>query len=129
MKKTIVVLDTDKKQCRELCSVLGERHFQAISMHSLESMEKYVQDGVCKAVIMDINTVTVDNKIIKELTKKYPRTFLFCLSKDRFHPHLEEALRGHIFACISKPIDPEELFDCLRVIEKNDAKTANPPRI
>ena len=119
MKKKIAVIDTDEKQCRELCDILQERQYRAIPMHSLEGMESYVHDSSFEAVIVDINTVPVDNQAIKGLTKKYPHSFLFFLSKDRFHPHLEEALRDHIFACINKPIDLKELFYYLRAIERD----------
>jgi len=90
-------------------------------MHSLARMESYVHNNTFEAVIIDINTAPVDNQIIKELITKNPNSFLFFLSKDRFHPHLRESLGSHVFACISKPIDLEEIFYCLNVIEKIDA--------
>ena len=46
-----------------------------------------------------------------------------------FHPYLEKALGNHVVACINKPIDLDELFYWLRVIEKSDAKTDNPSKI
>ena len=117
----IAVIDNDEKQCRELCYILEERKYRAIPMPSLEIMEGYVHDNTFEAVIIDINTVPVDDQIIKELKTKNPNSFLFFLSKDRFHPHLRESLSSHVFACISKPIDLEEFFYCLNVIDKIDA--------
>jgi DNA-binding response OmpR family regulator len=117
----IAVIDTDEKQCRELCLILEERQYRAIPMHSLARMESYVHDNTFEAVIIDINTVPVDDQIIKELKIKNPNSFLFFLSKDRFHPHLRESLGSHVFACISRPIDLEEFFYCLDVIDKIDA--------
>jgi len=88
MKKIIPVLDTDKKQCRELCDILEERQYRDIPMHYLERMESDVHDNSYEAVIMDIDTVPVNNQIIKRLKKKNPNSFLFFLSKERCHPHL-----------------------------------------
>jgi hypothetical protein len=70
---------------------------------------------------MDIDTVQIDNWAIRKLTVKYPKVYFLCLSSDRFHPHLKEALCNHIYACINKPVDPEELFFWLRSIYKNDS--------
>ena len=90
-------------------------------MHSLAGIESYVHDNTFEAVIIDINTVRVDDRIIKGIKTKNFNSFLFFLSKDRFHPHLRESLSSHVFACISRSIDLEEFFYCLNVIDKIEA--------
>jgi DNA-binding NtrC family response regulator len=116
MEKSVVVLDADKEQCLKLCAMLDEWEYRATPMHSLSHLEGYMQSETCSVVIMDIDTVPVDNRTIRNLRGRNPEVFLLCLSKDRLHPELNEALSSHIFACINRPIDEDELFYWLRSI-------------
>ncbi len=52
----------------------------------------------------------IDNYSIKDLKTKNPEVYFFCLSKDHFHPELKDVIGCPIWACICKPVDPEELF-------------------
>jgi hypothetical protein len=74
---------------------------------------------------MDIDSVPVDNRTIRELTIKHPETYFLCTSKDRFHPDLKDAICYHIYACLNKPVDPDELFYWLRSIDEDDADPKN----
>jgi DNA-binding NtrC family response regulator len=105
MEKLVVVLDADREQCLELCAILDEWQYRATSMYSLPNIERYMQSSNCGVVIMDIDTVEVDDRTIRNLRTKNPEVFLLCLSEYRFHPELRESLSSHIFACINKPID------------------------
>lgn len=116
MEKLVVVLDADKEQCLEICAILDEWQYRATPIYSLPNLERYMQSSTCGVVIMDIDTVEVDNRTIRGLRTKNPEVFLLCLSKYRFHPELQEALSSDIFACINKPIDQDELFYWLRSI-------------
>jgi DNA-binding NtrC family response regulator len=119
MKKSILVIDADKEQCRELCELLKEGHFKATPLFSTHNLEKSIEETGCQAIFWDIDTVPVDNRIVRELTIKFPSVYFFCLSKHPFHPELKEAICYHIYACLNRPIDPDELFFWLRSIEEN----------
>lgn len=121
MEKRVIMLDADQKQCRQLCELLEKGQYAAIAMHSIENMENYLCEADCLAVIMDIDTIAVDNRTLRELTIKYPGVYFFCLSEDRFHPELRDAICYHLYACINKPVDPDELFYWLRSIHENDS--------
>jgi DNA-binding NtrC family response regulator len=125
MEKTILVLNADEKECDELCALLNEQQYRATPTYSLPEMVTFIQDIDCMVVIMDIDTVPIDNRTIRDLTLKYPGVYLLCLSSDRFHPHLKEALCYHIYACINKPVDSDELFYWLRSIYKNESDPNN----
>lgn len=127
MDKEIVVLDADEKQCRELCAILEERDYQAVPVHSLPNLDTYFQGGACLAVILDIDTLSVDNRGIKELTMKYPEVYFLCLSEERFHPELREAIGSHFYACLNRPVDPDELFYLLGGICKNGSASRDLP--
>ena len=119
MNKIILVLDSDEKQCRELCGTLEERQYETMPVHSLADLERHVEAVDAIAVIMDIDTVAVDNRTIREFTLKNPGVYFLCLSRDRFHPELKESICYHIYACINKPVDPDELFFWIRSIYEN----------
>ncbi len=118
MKKEIVVLDADQNQSRDLYTMLEEHNYKAINIGSLQDLENHFKNNVCQAVIMDIDSVAVTNRAIRQLTVKNPETYFLCLSKDRFHPELKEAICSHIYACIKKPVDPDELFYWIGTIYK-----------
>ncbi len=70
---------------------------------------------------MDIDSIQIDNRMIRDLTIKYPDILFLCTSKDRFHPELKDAICYHIFACLNKPVDPDELFYLLKDIYENES--------
>ncbi len=126
MEKEVVVLDADEKQCKELCAILEERHYRATPMHSLLDLESYIQGRGCRLVILDLDTVPVDNLALRELKRKNPGIYIVGLSKRQFHPELEEAIGSHIYACLGKPVDPDELVYWLRSIYEDDIDQKDP---
>lgn len=119
MKKGIVVLDANEKQCQKLCAMLEERNYRAIPMYSPSELQEYLQVNTCRVVILDLDTVSVDNRMLRELRKKNPQARVVGLSKRQFHPGLEEAMSTHIYACPGKPIDIDELDYWLKSIYEN----------
>ena len=43
-------------------------------------------------------------------------TRFLCTSKDRFHPELKDAICYHIYACLNKPVDPDEMVFWIKSI-------------
>ncbi len=121
MGKGIVVLDADQKQCQDLCLNLEKNRYPASPVYSLENLMVRLNETDYLAVIMDIDTIEIDNRTVRELTIKYPGVYFFCLSKDQFHPELKDAICYHIYACLNKPVDLDELFYWLRSIYENEA--------
>ena len=118
--KTIVVLDADEQQCRQLGELLIKNQYKAVPLHSLYHLEKTITQTGCLAILWDIDTVPVENRVIRDLTIKFPGVYFFGLSCHRFHPELKDAICYHIYACINRPVDPDELFYWLRSIDEND---------
>ena len=50
-----------------------------------------------------------------QLRKKYSLTII-ALSGENVHPKLEESLRHHIYACLGKPADSDELLYMLKSV-------------
>lgn len=129
MEKEIVVLDADKKRCQGLCAMLEERHYRPTPVHTLPDLERTLQGSACLVVILDLNTpsLDLDNRVIRELTLKNPGVYFLGLTKHRFNPELEESICYHIYACLTKPVDPDELFYWLKSIFENEADATNQP--
>jgi len=121
MEKKILVLAADKASCQELVELLAGRQYLATSIQILSDLEGHLENGSYLAVILDIDSVPVDNRVIRTLTIKYPAIHFLCISKDRFHPELKDAICYHIYACLTKPVDPDEIFYLLRSIYEDDA--------
>lgn len=116
MKKKVVVLDPDKGHCQKLSTILKIEGYQVFAQETLKKMEACIRTNDCSVAMIDIDAIAVDNRTIRELTVNYPGVYFLCLSEDRFHPELREALCYHIYACINKPVDPSEIRFWLRSI-------------
>jgi len=125
MKKGVLVLDANQDQCRRFCNLLEEDQYVTIPLYSIQHLEANIKQSNCLAVILDIDTVPVDNRMVRELTIKFPEVYFFCLSEQSFHPELKDAICYHIYACINKPVDPDELFYFLRSIHENETDSNN----
>ena len=119
MNKSILVIDANKDQCRGLCELLKKGQFKAVPLFSTRNLEKRIKETKCQAIFWDIDNVPADNRTVRDLTIKFPAVYFFCISKHPFHPDLKDAICYHIYACINRPIDPDELFYWLRSIDQN----------
>jgi DNA-binding NtrC family response regulator len=116
MKKGIIVLDADQKQCHQLCTLLESRQFRTKPINSISHLEGCLSEGDCLSVFIDIDTISVDNRTIRDLTTRFPGVYFFCLSEVPFHPELRDAICYHIYACLTKPVDPDELLFWIKSI-------------
>ena len=119
--KKIVVLDNDQGQCLALRDLLEDRGYHAVPAWSLSDLNLFLQKKNCLVVLIDLDSAPLDNRTIRDLTLKNPGVYFLCLSSKRFHPELKDAICYHIYACINKPIDLDELFYWLRSIYEDDA--------
>ena len=109
MEKEIVILDANKKNCRELCAMLDEQNYKIVPKHSLNDLSKFIHEISCRLLILDLDSISVDKNLFRKLKRNNPSLYIVGLSSRPFHPELEEAMSRHIYACLSKPVDEEEL--------------------
>jgi len=121
VQKTILVIDANKKRCREFCELLQNSDYVATPLYSIDDLAENIKKSGCRAIFWDVDTVPADNRSVRELTIKFPGVYFFCLSSKRFHPELKDAICYHIYACLNRPIDQDELFYWLRSIEENES--------
>jgi DNA-binding NtrC family response regulator len=111
MEKGIVVLDADRQQCGKLCNILEQNYHRVTPMYSLPDLERSLQEPEegYSVVIIDLDTLPVDIHLFRRIKRLKPSLNIICLSSRPFHPELEEAMVRHIYACLSKPVDEDEL--------------------
>ena len=116
MQKGVVVLDENKESGEELSTILESRQYPVAVIQSFSRLKDLILSGNCIEVIIDIDSVPVDNRMIRNLAITYPGVRFLCTSEDRFHPDLRDAICYHIYACLNKPVDPDELLYWIKSI-------------
>ncbi|MDX1708200.1 MAG: response regulator [Desulfobacterales bacterium] len=121
----VLVLDADENLSKSLSDLLADNEYRPVALNSLAHFESHTKDHDCRALILNLDNVTVTNKILRELKRKKPHLNIIALSGRQFHPELEEAIRHHISVCLAKPVDADELIFWLKsVFENNDGPSA-----
>ena len=121
MRKKIIVLDSNKEGGHELCEIMESHSYSTSAIHSLSDLEDLINSDNYLAVIIDIDSVPVDNRTIRHLALKHPGIRFLCTSKDKFHPELKDAICYHIYACLNKPVDPDELLFWIKSIFEEES--------
>lgn len=120
MPKSILVMNADRNEFRDISALLARKDYTAHLVESPAELRQRLEASSFVAVLMDIDSALVDNRAIRELASEFPGVPFLCLSKDSFHPELKDAISLHIYACLNKPIDPDELFYWLKCIQEDD---------
>ncbi len=120
MEKKVLVVDADQEQCGRICDLLATKNYQTLPLYSFSALELTLKETPCRIIIVDIDTIEVDNQAIKDVVLNNPGVYFLCLSKDRFHPELKDAICYHIYACVNKPVNTDELFFWLRSIYEDE---------
>jgi DNA-binding NtrC family response regulator len=121
-RKAILLMNADPEESAGIAHLLKEADFKTQSVTTSSELKKNLEDASFIAVIMDLDSMPMDNRSIKDLTLQFPNAHFLCISKERFHPDLKDSIRDHIYACLTKPIDPDELKYWLKCIRKDDRK-------
>lgn len=116
MKEPIVVVSSDERHLADLCSTLEKHDFRAVISRSTERLEAVVHEESPQVVILDLDTLPVDNRLLREVRRSHPTIHLVLVSALPFHPELKEAMASHIDVCLSKPTDRDELLFWLKGI-------------
>jgi DNA-binding NtrC family response regulator len=128
MKGSIIVIDADETTSDALCNLLEAQNYNVRLSHSLAGLSGLIQESSCRAVILDLDTVHVENRHLRDLKRNHPDLYLVAVSGRLFHPELKEAIASHIYACLSKPIDPDELLYWVKSIFCTAATSEDGPR-
>jgi len=128
-KPVLVVVAGERQQGLDCCRLLEKLNYGAVTLSSLAELEGYLQKSPEVAVILDLDTVPADNQFLRSLKRSYSRLHILGISSRPYHPGLEEVIGSHLYACLVKPLDTEELGFWLKTIAENLAETESLPVI
>ena len=118
--KEVIVLNADIIQSQNLITYLKDNSYSAILLNSLANMNQYIAETDCRAMVLNLDNITVTNKILRDLKRKKPLINIIAHSKRQFHPELEESLREYIAVCLVDPVDTDELGYWLKSVYENN---------
>ena len=128
MSKNILVVDSNKEECNDLCEALNRVKHQATPLFSSIKLDERIKETACLVVILDLNTPSIDNNVIKQLTIANSGVYFLGLSKNRLNPEFEESICYHIYACLNKPVDLDELLYWIKCIYDEDKDAGHIPK-
>ena len=119
-EKEVVVLNADTPQSQDLTRFLKDNAYTPTRMDSLANMDQYMSATNCRAIVLNLDNISVTNKMLRNLKHKKPSISIIAHSKRQFHPELEESLREYIAVCLADPVDTDELGYWLRTVYENN---------
>jgi DNA-binding response OmpR family regulator len=122
-KPGVLVVAGNRGPGHEVCSLLQELDYAATLISSLKDLEQELKKDPEVAVILDLDTVPVNNQFLRGLRKVHHQIDILGISELSYHPGLEEVIGSHLLACLVKPLDVEELCFWLKSISEH---LANP---
>jgi DNA-binding NtrC family response regulator len=120
--KMVLLMNAEPEEGASISRILKDAGFAERTVASPAELKSKLQEDAFLAVILDIDSVAMDNPTIKKLATEFPATPFLCVSRERLHPELRESILSHIYACLTKPIDPDELRYWLKCIQEDDRK-------
>lgn len=125
-RRLVVIMGTVAQEAASICRIIQEDDYRTAICSNLNDLTSILSDP-CMAAILDLDSVPMDNRGMRALALAHPATCFLCISGKRFHPDLQEAIRNHLFACLHKPVDPDELHYFLRCIREGETESRGPP--
>jgi len=119
VNKAVFFVNADPQQSADISHLLEDAGCLSKTVDSPAELKNLLKEEACMAVIMDIDSVVVNNRTIKDLASSFPAIPFLCLSKERLHPELQDSIRDHIYACLTKPLDPDELSYWIKCIQED----------
>lgn len=117
MDRIVILISRKNNALEEIQQQLSKNNYTYHCLESIDQIEAALSHISSNCIIFDLDSIDVDNRTIRTLTLDYPDVYFLCMSKDRFHPELKDAICYHIYACLTKPLDYDELLYWLRCIE------------
>ncbi len=121
MKEPTIIVVADADYSKEVRMALPSG-FRIVQCESCSSLLDLISDNVAHLVIVDLDSVPVDNRLLKKMKTENAGLSILAVSSKKFHPELRESISSYIYACLSKPLDPEELRFWLRSITRDKPK-------
>lgn len=116
----IAIVDSSEVFKRSIKEALVEKQYHVTCL-SAAGLENHLSQKDCRIVILDLDSVPTDTLFFRHLKRSHPGLKIIVVSRQTYHPDLEEAMSRHIFASINKPVDPDEIVFLLKNIDDDTA--------
>jgi DNA-binding NtrC family response regulator len=123
----VLFVSTDGQEVERMQAMLADAGYRGETLADVAHLPDRLSRGAPLAVILDLDSLTLDNPTMRRLSQRFPDVCYFCSSRASYHPELQEAIRLHFFACLPRPLDPEELAYWLRCAGEHAGGTRAPP--
>jgi DNA-binding NtrC family response regulator len=120
---TIILVETSKVQRTELTTLLEARGFQVMPCRTIFDVDTLCQEDNPGLVILDLDNPLINNRVLRDLKRKHSAIHLIGTSSRLFHPELKDAISNYIYACLCKPVDPDELIYLVKSIFSHAANS------
>jgi len=122
-KPGVVVVNADRQESLEIVALLTDLAYRPTPLYKLGDLARHLRKNPARVVILDLDTMAADNQFFRTLKKEHPDLVVLSTSSRTYHPELEEALGSHVYACLGKPLDQDELSYWLRSIIDNQSNS------
>lgn len=116
----IALLSSDAYEASSISKILTGAGYRLLTVSSFDDVLQNMDLNAVKAILLDIDSLPLDNRAIRGFALRAPAKPLLCISKERFHPELEEAFVKHVYACLAKPVDHDELLYWMKSIQREN---------
>ena len=127
MNENVLLIGENPEDLKTMSSFLKRLSYTPVTVSTLEGAAEICSKKPCRVAVLDFDSMVLDNKVIRNFKHIFPRVNLILSSVRRFHPELKEAITDHVYACITKPIDSDELAYWLTSIHQNGTRTRDGP--
>jgi len=110
MEKDFFIITNDSSLGESLVGQLPKAIYRARTLTSLTAMTNGLPAASTCIAAIDIDTIEPGIQRIRALKKKYSNLVLLAFSRLKFHPDHKEVLSNHFFACLTKPVDVDEML-------------------
>jgi DNA-binding NtrC family response regulator len=122
MKRSVIIVDQTQAELDGLCTHIEHAGYFAIPLRSAGLLEEKLESEKPMAVILDTDSILLDNRSLLHFSQKSPGTSILLISTRKIHPELKEAVGQCIYACITKPLDLDEVDFWLQCIQDDVSK-------
>jgi DNA-binding NtrC family response regulator len=112
----VVLFQFSKGDAQELTQAFVTMGVNGLQCHSLSELDIICHKNRRAVILLDLDNATMSNRVLKDLRKKHPFIQMIGISNRSFHPELKESMQLYLYACVSKPVDVEEVMYLIQSI-------------
>lgn len=127
LNQSVILVEAGSEEPPELTTTLESNGFQVLRCRSIWDLEALGEEKDRLVVILDLDSALVTNRLLRDVKRKHSALQIIGISSRPFHPELREAIATHIYACLCKPVDPDDLIYLVKSIFCNATNSEGNP--